>query len=392
MDLEENYMGLALEIVGSFKGTTGHDHLTRSIVRALQQKGIKIHLEDLPTWSPSKLPRPYQDEWFEQLSEPINASERLFFCMPHQVEPRSGQRTINYTMFEADRIPQLWVEHGRSHDLIVVPLESSRKIWVESGVEENKVVVCPLGADSNVFKRNCDSAQSASFLEKLTSPSGRPLADCRIRFLNVSAVSTRKNLLGLLGAWIKATRSSDSAALIVKGSFPSSKARNQFWEAIRELQRTSGKTLLDAAPFFWLDDALAPHEMPNLYHSATHYISVSHGEGFDLPMLEAAFCGLELIAPRHSSYACYLDDEIAHMLPVEEVPVSTADESTLQEFFAGSNWWKPSQEVLCKTIRAIIDRTAQPKKSAYDTLAHLTWEHTAERLIELIFERKFQTR
>lgn len=385
-------MGFTIEIVGSFKGTTGHDNHTRSIVRALHHKGVKIHLKDMPLWSSSRLPPRCQDRFFDQFSEPVDAEACLFFCMPHQVELRRHNRIINYTMFEADRIPQRWVDCSRNHDLIVVPLESSQRVWVVSGVEESKVVVCPLGADSSIFRRNMEPSPSVNFLETLSSASGKRLADCSIRFLNVSAAGARKNLSGLLRAWIVATTSGDNAGLILKGSFPSSDARNHFWEQIRELQRTLGKTLLDAAPLFWLDEALAPEEMPQVYRGATHYISASHGEGFDLPMLEAAFCGLQLIAPRHSSYACYLNDKIAHLLPAELIPVNTGDDSTLLEYFAGSNWWQPDHDALCRTIRGIIDGTVEPKNSAYDSLSHLTWERTAERLIELIFESEYSSR
>ena len=43
-------------------------------------------------------------------------------------------------------------------------------------------------------------------------------------------------------------------------------------------------------------------ELPSLYAAATHYVSLSHGEGWDMPLCEAAASGLAVIAPRHTAY------------------------------------------------------------------------------------------
>jgi hypothetical protein len=42
---------------------------------------------------------------------------------------------------------------------------------------------------------------------------------------------------------------------------------------------------------------------------------MSRGEGWDLPMTEAAAAGLRLIAPRHTAYLTYLDAEVAQLIP-----------------------------------------------------------------------------
>ena len=43
-------------------------------------------------------------------------------------------------------------------------------------------------------------------------------------------------------------------------------------------------------------------DMTGLMRAATHYWSMSHGEGWDLPLSKAGAMGLSLIAPRHSAY------------------------------------------------------------------------------------------
>jgi glycosyltransferase involved in cell wall biosynthesis len=369
----------SLEVTGTYKGPTGHDNHTRSIVRALHRRGILVQLNDLPKWSGAKLAEHLRDAWFDTLQQPLQADSHLYFCMPHQIDPKNGQRIINYTMFEADRIPSRWVEQAQKHDLIVVPVNSCRQAWIDSGVPAGKVVVCPLGVDSSRFapppKRIPVRAPDGSQFNK------------RFVFINMSDAIERKNLIGLLRAWISTTRSSDDALLIIKTRFWSQSAQTRFADQLRDLESSIGREMSQAAPVLWIGRMLSDAEVARLYCSATHYISASRGEGFDLPMVEAAVCGLELVAPRHTSYLDYLNDEIAHLVRARRVEARLPNEDVeTQELFAGAHWWEPDHEELSATIRAIIDDTAARKSSAREALTALSWENTAQRLEELIFE------
>lgn len=375
-------MLVALEITGSYKGMTGHDHHTRSIVRALHAAGVEIKLNDLPQWSPAKLPTSLQDSFFDQFDRPIAAAAHVYFCMPHQVTPSSAP-VVNYTMFEADRIPRLWVELGKKHDAIVVPANSCRQAWIDSGVPSEKVHVVPLGVDSSLFTPGVAPIE-------ICSADGRAASQFRVRFLNCSDAIERKNLLGLLQAWLLATNADDDALLILKPGFYSPGARSRFWMRINELERTAGKNLSDAAPITWIGETYAPQDMPALYASATHYISASRGEGFDLAMVEAGVSGLQLIAPRHSAYLDYLNEDIAHLIPVRTVDAHLPDDAATGELFAGAHWWEPDLEQLGKTIRAVIDCTIQARNSARGALSQLSWPRTASQLERLCRQARRQ--
>jgi glycosyltransferase involved in cell wall biosynthesis len=99
-------------------------------------------------------------------------------------------------------------------------------------------------------------------------------------------------------------------------------------------EERSGKRLRDAAPIRFLFDVFADAAMPSLYAAATHYISMSFGEGWDQTMMEAAAMGLKLIAPDHSSYREYLDPSIATLVPSREVP------AVYGKSYAGEELWQ----------------------------------------------------
>jgi glycosyltransferase involved in cell wall biosynthesis len=372
-------MSRVLEVTGSFRGVTGHDHHTRSIVRALAQRGVGIHLNDFPNWSPAKLPANMRDPWFEQLRRTEVPQVHLLFCMPHQVPTDLKQRKINYTMFEADRIPAQWVERSRQHDLTVVPVDSCRRAWIDSGVPEDKVALCPLGVDADAFAPGRMPAAPSD-------PTKPNPGNYKVRFLNISDMIDRKNVFGLLRAWLTATDASDDAALILKPGFSDRGAKERFLHRLHELETAVGKSFKDAAYICWLSAVIPPPAMPSLYASATHYLSVSRGEGFDLPMVEAGVSGLQLIAPRHSAYLDYLNDDIAHLISAVPTPARWTDDPGRERMFANANWWEPNHEEICATIRAIIDGKTQPKQSARASLMRMSWAATAERLEQILFE------
>src|SRR5688572_14555060 len=103
-------MATAVNVRGPFVGPSGYDHHVREFVRELQQAGVAIRLENLNQWSPVRLPHNLRDPWFESLTERIRAKVTLHFSFPDQVAPEPFCANLNYTMFEATRIPDSWVQ------------------------------------------------------------------------------------------------------------------------------------------------------------------------------------------------------------------------------------------------------------------------------------------
>jgi hypothetical protein len=364
-------------ITGPFRGITGYDKVVRSVVPRLRSRGIAVDLRELGNWTATHLG--------EALPRDLLRPERrrfpdlhLHFCLPTQVIPSPRCRNINYSMFEATRIPATWAQAARRHDLILVPTESSRQSWLAGGVPAEKVRLCPQGADCEVFSPLAPPLS-------LRTPEGRPVADFRHRFLNVAEAIDRKNLLGLLRVWLTTTTARDDAILLLKAGFYNAQNRMGFEEGRQRLEAETGRKFNAAAPVLVLKEQLAEAEMPRLYASATHYWSMSRGEGFDLPMIEAAATDLRLIAPWHTAYRHYLSPEIAFLIPAREVEVSIPNDPPLAGLFRGLNWWEPDEAAAAATLRGILDGRVAEKKSARAALApSCTWDRMVEHLVREI--------
>jgi glycosyltransferase involved in cell wall biosynthesis len=341
---------------------------------------VAIELIDLPEWAPSRLPDALRDPWFETLDRPVGARTTLHFCMPHQVVPEPDRLTANYTMFEASRISPGWVERSLRHDLVILPTESSRRAWVASGVPAERLRLCPLGISPRRF------GQPVAPLDLGLAGTER-VDRHRVRFLNVSALGPRKNLKGLLRAWLRATDATDDAVLVLKLGAHAPGWLGVFRHELEEAQQELDTPLEQAAPLHLVQAIYSDAEMPRLYAAATHYVSLSLGEGWDQAMMEAAASGLRLIAPQHSAYTAYLDPSVAQMIPSHPVPATFPHDPALAELFVGASWWTPNEDAAVGALRRAIEGRDAPLGSARErVLRDFTWEHATRRLIALLGE------
>jgi glycosyltransferase involved in cell wall biosynthesis len=283
-------------------------------------------------------------------------------------------------MFEASCITERWVKSNLRHHRVILPTESSRQAWLRSGFPESRIRLCPLGVDPELYSRKHRPLP-------LELADGSRVADYTVRFLNISELNPRKNLLGLIRAWIRATSNKDDAVLIVKLLCTVPGQREWFMVQLYLLERQLEKRLSEAAPIHFVYDLLPDVEMPRVYAAATHYISLSFGEGWDLPMVEAGASGLALIAPKHSAYTAYLDDTVADFIPAREVPAVYSGDRETAALFDGASWWKPDEDAAVAVIRSVIGKEGSGKSSPRQRfLQELTWEKATARLIEILDE------
>jgi glycosyltransferase involved in cell wall biosynthesis len=377
-------MGRSLIISGHYRRPTGYGCHIRELVRALDKLGIRVQLADLATGSLGALPEDKRDPWFDTLKRPVSSGVILHICLPHQAKIVEGILNVNATTFETTRIPETWANLSMNQDLIILPTDSSKQAWLASGIPEEHLRLCPYGVDSNRFHPGVEPLE-------LGRRRGRRVLEYKARFLNVSDFISvpRKNILGMLRVWIKTTSANDDAILIVKLSG----YRYQWWrpdrfrQALSAIEREVGKSRRKAAPVVFYDQVLTESQMPSLYAAATHYWSMSYGEGWDFAMIEAGATGLHLIAPEHSAYTDYLDESVAQMIPSKRVPADFNGGKGLGELFAGSEWWKPDEEAAADLVRQGVKTAGAGLPTARARIANeFTWEQSAKCLVKILEE------
>lgn len=353
-----------------FGTPSGYAHMGKRYIQTLRQQDVPLQVIGVfghETWPE------------EPLNTAVPARAAVNVLIPLAVEPIPGLATVTCTMFEGTCIPASWARLSARSDLVVVPTESSRIAWASRGFPENRLRVCPLGVDPEPA-----AAQAPALI--LVDGRGRLVSSFRNRFLNISDAIPRKNLDGLLRVWLRCTSAKDDAVLILKaGKGGSSKARAMLGDVVRQTQQHVGRSISDAAPVVVIDQPLDEASMTGLFRAATHYWSLSHGEGWDLPMSKAGAMGLGLIAPRHSAYVDYLDDTVARMIPARTGPAHLPYSSAPWEPFFGLDWWEPDEDAAAEILTRIIQgRDARLPDARAHLLGRFTWGQATRKLRRIL--------
>lgn len=362
--------GTGLLLRGPFSTASGYAHMGRRYIQTLRRQQVPLQVIGVfghETWAD------------EPLEAPVGAKAAINIMVPLAVEPIPGLATILYSMFEGPRISRTWAKQSLAADMVIVPTQSSRLAWASQGYPEDRLHVCPLGVDAE------PAAADAPPLT-LVDGNGRRVDSYRHRFLNVSDAIPRKNLDGVLRVWLRATSRGDDAVLILKpGKGGTEAARRHLQTIVRQTQEHVGRSFADAAPIVLVDQPLSEAEMTGLFRTANCYFSLSHGEGWDLPLSKAGAMGLGLIAPAHSSYLDYLDERFARLIPCTTGPAHLPYSSEPWEPFFGLDWWEPDETVAAGIISDII---AGRDKALPDASAHLlgnfTWDQAARKLRHIL--------
>lgn len=363
-----------------FSVLSGYGDFAQHFVRSLMERGQTLRLAGLmgeESWRPS-FADPILQAAARRLDAPMRPRLALSVLTPPLVEPIPGVPTVNYTMFEGPRIPAVFAACNRAHDLVVVPTESSRLAWVAAGHPEDRIRVCPPGIAPN-------PADAGARPLSIMGPRGRGVMDYRVRVLNISDFVARKNLDGLLRVWLRATRAGDDAILILKVGKGGASLVGEMRRLLEQGMQATGRRLEEAAPIALLTDRYDEQGIAGLYAMATHYFSLSHGEGWDLPITRAGCLGAGLIAPRHSAYTAYLNDRVAHLIPCTTGPALMPYSSAYYPPFHGLDWWHPDEDAAADILsRVVRDPEGERRDAARHLMDSFTWDAAASRLLDAL--------
>lgn len=243
------------------------------------------------------------------------------FYTPKEEDHLDQRYRICWTMLET---------HPKVHPNFIYLLnENYHEVWTPStwGVETFRdsglKVPCsavPLGFSPLVFQfrkdRRPDFPKARLQTTRRVGAQERPQG--RI-FLTVCQPTFRKGLDVLVKAWEEA--GADNASLVIyTGIHEDLEAYGAAtW---RRVNQAKAKTRI-----YHLTGRRTELEMAKLYQAADVYITLSRGEGFDLPLLEAAACGLPVIAADHTSHLdLLLPKESTLLIPPDDyrpIPIAT---------------------------------------------------------------------
>jgi glycosyltransferase involved in cell wall biosynthesis len=274
-------------------------------------------------------------------------------------ERNRGEHRVGYTMLEVDGFPRTWVEQANALDEVWVPSTFNRDGFLRCGLKK-PVHVMPLGVDTDHFHPGIRAHRN-------------PHGD--FVFLANFEWGERKAPELLLRTFNRTFRASDPVVLVCKtiNRDPSVDVRASI-RALR-LSESGGRIL-------FLHNVVFPYvELASLYRSADAYVSVSRGEGWDMPLIEAMACGLPAIATDWGAHRDFTSDDNCFLLRIRGVvPAGPAR----CPYYAGFSWADPDPEHLAVLLRHILEHPDEARtraaRAAADVAGRWTWGHAARNV------------
>jgi glycosyltransferase involved in cell wall biosynthesis len=267
----------------------------------------------------------------------------VFLMPPHHLKPIAG-RAWNYTMYECTKLPDDWADQiNNKVERVIVPSQWLVEVFEENGVTR-PVHVVPGGISPDEFPIFS------------TYHEDRPFT-----FMCLGDRGSRKGFDVTWSAFYKAFGDSKDVRLLVK-------CRP---ESLNHIDLSNS----DRRVSVWRDDV---EQMADVYAQADCYVFPTKGEGYGMPPREAAACGLPVITTRWSGTA---DDIDCWAIPINTFKL---EKSMLQ---SKGMWAYPDVEEVAAHMRWVYEHReearAKGRAAAQWLREHATWDHAAQKLIEL---------
>jgi glycosyltransferase involved in cell wall biosynthesis len=198
---------------------------------------------------------------------------------PPDLRPAPSGRLAVIQPWEFGAIPRDWLAPlKRNVDELWVPSEYVRRMYLNAGLDPERVVTIPNGVDLDVFRPQGPERDL-------------PIAGDGSRFLFVGGLIARKGADLLFDAWRAAFAGREDVTLVIKDFGAGSIYRDGYRAAIRahvDAGALPRIVLID-------DEQLPAPDLAALYRACDVLVQPYRGEGFAMPVLEAMACGLPVI-------------------------------------------------------------------------------------------------
>ncbi|HLO50828.1 MAG TPA: glycosyltransferase family 4 protein [Kamptonema sp.] len=246
----------------------------------------------------------------------------------------------------------------------------SKSGLIRSGVQPNRIAVVPHGVDTDIYYPPVKAERTA--LRKAFG-----WQDYFV-FLNIGGCTDRKGIRPLLKAFAAVIERYPHARLVLKGSELLYPSRDEIAQASRAVLSDAEREKV-AARVIYTNAQLSFAQVAQLYQAADAYVSPYLAEGFNLPVLEAAACGLPVICTKggptddftHPDFALQIESELRTLtLEGENVSILAPDLEHLTALMVA---------VASQPAIAARARCAGPSFVARG----FTWKHAIDHLLDV---------
>lgn len=298
-------------------------------------------------------------------SEPgdINIS---FVSMP--IHGHFKGTVIQWAVGESTRIPPTVLSSMLGADQVWVPSEWGRNTMVANGVDPDRCHVVPEGVDPALYH---------PYSPKVESPI--------LTYLITGKYELRKSIVETVYAWHQEFNNDPDVELVIK--------TNHFinqTEKYNELTGWIGKMGMTNVRVLW--GPMSQQDLVELYQQSHIFVLPSKGEGWGLPLIEAAAVGLPIITTMYSGQTEFLQHIQSSVVPVEFdlVPIACQEYQFFYPTEDGNwgQWAQPRVDSIRRALRTARNNYPALKIAGADNSRiirkNFSWEQSVDSALKTL--------
>jgi hypothetical protein len=299
------------------------------------------------------------------------------------VEEDERRYRICFTMMETERIHPAFIStlNANYHECWT-PTQWNKQTFINSGLKL-PITVMPLGVDPHIYRPGRYVELPPCEL-LTTTKAGVVEVPCGFLVTSQGVPTFRKGFDVVIRAFEDAFADDPEAALIINTSTVGTRANSPF-------QSIAAMAAGCQSRIYALTGSFSEHDMADYYRACHVYVSASRNEGWNLPITEAAACGLPVIGPRHSAHLDFLSDDAAFLIDAEGTAPFPGSES-VSGWYADQHFAKygsKSHDQLVAMFRGMKQNYTSAMQKAHllsqRIRTNYTWDITASNVLERLW-------
>lgn len=296
--------------------------------------------------------------------------------LPDEWDHKLGRYNVGITAgIETDRCNPEWISECNKMDRIVVPSQFTKKNLTTTGL-----VIPPINVIPESFPDCFRDVDDPGEIDLKLDTSFNYLVFGQITGNNPE--NDRKNIFYTVKWMCETLKDARDVGIVIKTNsgrnshIDRNMVRNTLAQLINEV-RGNSKT----PPIYLVHGDLTEREVMGLmkHSSVKALVSLTRGEGFGLPVLEAAAAGLPVIATNWSGHTEFLN--LGKWIQVD-YRMSDLHPSRIDSklFVKGTRWANPLEDDFKRKLKKFNDNSSIPREWAKDLQSKILENYSHERI------------